>query len=108
MFFIISWRCVVKVEADIRMIRTTVRIFVDVRLEPRKVSEIGDPKRVALSACSRSSLVSGPIEKFGFWMLFSTRNIAKKIGAWSRIGRHEANGLVPVSLYRAMVSCVIF
>src|SRR4051812_38513995 len=108
MFFIISWRWVVKVDADIRTIRTTVRIFVDVRSELRNDAEIGEPKSVALSACSRSSFVSGPIEKPSFWMLFNTRKRAKKIGAWSRIGRHEANGFVPVSLYRAIVSCVIF
>ncbi len=34
----------------------------------------------------------------------STRNSAKKIGDCSRIGRHDANGLVPCSRYSAMVS----
>src|SRR5690349_14985300 len=98
MFFIISWRWVVKVDADIRMIKMTVRIFVDIRFEPRNDSEMGDPNRVAWSACWRSSFVNGPIEKSGLGMPLSTRNRAKKIGAWSRIGRQDANGLVPVSL----------
>ena len=40
-------------------------------------------------------------------MLRSTRYSAKKTGDCSRIGRHEANGLVPDSLYSAIVSCVI-
>ena len=40
-------------------------------------------------------------------MLRSTRYSAKKTGDCSRIGRHEANGLVPDSLYSAIVSWVI-
>ncbi len=34
----------------------------------------------------------------------SSRNSERKIGICSRIGRHDANGFVPVSLYSAMVS----
>lgn len=39
--------------------------------------------------------------------LLSTWKSAKKKGDWKRIGRHEANGLVPVRLYRSIVSWVI-
>ncbi|CAB4879073.1 unannotated protein [freshwater metagenome] len=38
-------------------------------------------------------------------MPWSTPNSAKKIGACSRIGRHEASGFVPVSLYSFIISC---
>ena len=108
MFFIISWRWVVKVVADIKMIRMTVMTWT-FRLPSalRKVDDSGAPNKVDASACLASSGVRGPIPT-PFWILsLSTRNSAKKIGACSRIGRHEANGLVPVSLYSAMVSCVM-
>jgi hypothetical protein len=38
---------------------------------------------------------------------YSIRKRAKKTGDCSRIGRQDENGLVPVRLYRPMVSWVI-
>ena len=43
-----------------------------------------------------------PLPLAAWWS--SSRNSARKIGICTRIGRHEANGLVPVSLYSAIVS----
>ena len=60
------------------------------------------PKIVDASACAASSRVIGPIGSLRPAAIpsrpLSTRNSAKKIGACSRIGRQEANGLVPRSL----------
>src|SRR5450631_93667 len=76
-----------------------------------KVEERETPKIVDSFACRANVLSSGPI---GTLLplaiavrLLSTRNKAKKIGDWSRIGRQDENGLVPVRLYRPIVSWVI-
>ena len=64
----------------------------------RKVEDSCAPKMEELSAWRASSVVSGPISRCCTTYTLSTRNSAKKIGIWSRIGRHEENGLVPVFL----------
>jgi hypothetical protein len=75
------------------------------------LSDSGDPSSVEVFALCASSLSNGPIA--GFLPLatlaipLSTRNSAKKTGDCSSIGRQEEKGLVPVSRYRAMVSCVM-
>ena len=47
-----------------------------------------------------------PVPFFAAWS--RSRKSARKIGICSRIGRHEANGLVPVSLYSFIVSWASF
>jgi hypothetical protein len=102
MFFIISWRWVVNVLADMRMMRTTVTIWT-VRLSaPMNRSDSCAPKKVDASASPASWRVIGPIGSVVpseiFLRPLSTRNRPKKNGDCSRIGRHELNGLVPVRL----------
>ena len=65
------------------------------------------PKSCASPNFSASALLRTP------WPLpseawSSSRNRARKIGICSRIGRHEANGLVPLSLYSFIVSWASF
>src|SRR5450759_5177206 len=106
MFFIISWRWVVNVVADMRMIRTTVTIWVlrgsGLSPAPTKYEESGAPKTVDPSAERASSLVIRPIGCcFSDAILgsaWSKRKRAKKTGDCSRIGRQDENGLVPVRL----------
>ena len=99
MFFIISWRCVVKVVADIKTMRTIVTTLVLSEFAPRKWSESWAPKMVADSAWLATALVMGPIGSLAPVAIFSrplsTRKRPKKKGDWTRIGRHEENGLVP-------------
>ena len=65
----------------------------------RKVSEILAPRKTALPNWVFSSSVISPRSTSGFLAAWSIRrNSARKIGICSRIGRHEANGLVPESL----------
>ena len=77
----------------------------------RNVSDSCAPRKVDCSAWAATSGVMGPIG--GVFPVaidsrpLSTRNRPKKNGDCSRMGRHEENGLVPVRLYRSMVSCVI-
>ena len=89
------------VVADIAMISTTDTIWMWMLPSAfMNVPDSGAPKIVALSndvgellrhrperSASSPAAISGSE--------FSTRNSAKKMGDWSRIGRHEANGLVP-------------
>ncbi len=64
----------------------------------RNVSDRGTtPNSLAAPNCSACSVVRTP---FGVpcEALSSSRNRVKKIGICNRIGRHEENGLVPLSL----------
>src|SRR6478609_2814738 len=99
MFLVISWRCVVKVVADIRMMSTTVTTLVAMFGACMNVEDSDAPKIVACSNCCAIGWVIGPM-----WaclpdaissMLLSTRNRPKKNGDCTRIGRHELKGLVP-------------
>src|SRR3954468_3231168 len=99
MFLLISWRWVRNVVAVI----ATTRIAASRRTLGRsvevKLSEILAPKIVALAKLVARSEVSRARGSSGFLAAWSIRlNSARKIGICSRIGRQEANGLVPVSL----------
>ncbi len=111
MFFVISWRCVVNVVADMRTMRMTVTIRVFVVVAWVKVSDSCAPKICACSACRATSWVIGPIgsrlPSEMSWSPLRTRNRPKKNGLWTRIGRHELNGFVFSRRYRAIVSSVI-
>ena len=102
MFLRISWRWVVNVVSDISTMSTPVRIFVLTSEEPRKWLDRGAPKSVDCSMTPATDRVIGPIGVC--WpaatcgRLLSTWKSAKKNGDCSRIGRHEENGFVPVSL----------
>src|SRR6478735_5945592 len=111
MFFVMSWRWVVNVVADIRMISTTVTTFVAVLGACMNVEDSDAPKIVACSNCCAIGWVIGPMcacapEAISS-MLLSTRNRPKKNGDCTRIGRHELKGLVPSFLYSSIVSWVI-
>ena len=106
MFLLISWRWVVNVVAVIASTRIAATIITaDVavgapgarlqkRLRERDLPEV--------SACAELlGLLLGeearaPSPFLAAWS--SSRNSAKKIGICSRIGRQDANGLVPASL----------
>src|SRR5512141_1707339 len=98
MFFVISWRWVVNVVADIKMISTTVTTLVARLGACMNVEDSDAPKIVACSNCSATGWVIGPMAAwwFGFVigraissMLLSTRKRPKKNGDCTRIGRHE-------------------
>ena len=62
-----------------------------------KRSAICAPSQVASLSCSTWPSVSTPrVSPLAARSI--SRNSARKIGIWTRIGRQEANGLVPVSL----------
>ena len=115
MFFVISWRWVVKVVADIRTMRTIVTIFVLIASLPRKVSDSRAPKIEACSACDGDGLVDRPDRVLAprarrramLSRPLRTWNSPKKNGDCARIGRHEEKGLVPSFLYSSIVSAVI-
>ena len=99
-----------KVVADISTMSSTVTTYVAVLSALRKVSDSCAPRKVDCSAWAATSGVMGPIGGVpGGDRLEAVehRNRPKKNGDCSRMGRHEENGLVPVRLYRSMVSCVI-
>src|SRR6478736_6020530 len=115
MFFIVSWRCVRNVVADIATTRMTVTQRTFEAASPNwaafmNVADSGAPRIVALSAWAARSWVSGP--RFGRGYVpfascgseLSTRNRAKKIGDWARIGRQDENGFVPCLRYSSIVS----
>src|SRR5690349_6971211 len=110
MFLVISWRWVVNVVADIRMISTTVTILVARFGACMNVDDSEAPKMVADSNCSAIGWVIGPMCAWApeaiSSMLLSTRNRPKKNGDCTRIGRHELKGLVPSFLYSSIVSWV--
>ena len=74
----------------------------------RKVAEIGTASNSsAWPNCLACSSVRTPCTlPCEAWS--SSRNSARKIGICRRIGRHEANGLVPLSLYSFIVSWASF
>ena len=89
----INCRWVVKVVADIKIIKTIAIALVENSLDPRNVPESGAPKKLA----SRAEIKYSPFNKPRGWfwlMLFNTQNSAKNIGAWARIGKQEAKGFV--------------
>ena len=102
MFLLISWRWVVNVVAVIASTRIAATICTasDRRLRVRNVAEIGiAPNSSALPKLFGQVVGQerrAPSPFVGAWS--SSRNSARKIGICSRIGRQEANGLVPVSL----------
>src|SRR3954447_13586204 len=105
MFLLISWRWVRNVVAVITRTRIAARIFTLTWSVLVNESEIFAPKMVALLRWLTSEVVSTPFAwSWAAWL--SSRNSARKIGIWIRIGRQEENGLVPVSLYSAIVSWV--
>ena len=72
---------------------------------PKNVSEIFAPKNFACAALSRYSplrkpraIGAGTPSGVFAAIPLSTVKRAKKIGAWARIGKHEANGFVLCSL----------
>ncbi|CAB4715968.1 unannotated protein [freshwater metagenome] len=88
-----------KVVSDINEIKITVTIFTVVIFVPRNVSEIGAPKNFALAALTTSAWVNTPCLIGGVFPIpFRTVNSEKNIGAWARIGKHEASGFVLCSL----------
>ena len=99
MFLLISWRWVRNVVAVIATTSTRREdphvgaVAVEVKL-----SEILAPKSVASAKLVDLLLGQGPPSSgcLAAWSI--SRNSARKIGICSRIGRQEANGLVPVSL----------
>jgi hypothetical protein len=96
MFLLISWRWVRNVVAVIATTRTPARICTLTSVASVNVSEIGAPKIFALrswSTCLAVRTRGWPLRG-----LVDQRNSARKIGIWMISGRHEANGLVPVSL----------
>ena len=99
MFFIVSCRCVVKVVTLIATMSTMTTAREAQESVWRKTSLSCAPKSVDDSMSAATDWVIGPIGSASpVEMLsrpFSTRNRAKKIGDWSRIGMQEANGLVP-------------
>ena len=74
--------------------------------ELTKLEEIVAPKIFASANCWACASVSTPWPVPCFAAPSSSRNSAKKIGICTRIGRQEANGLVPVSRYSFIVSWV--
>src|SRR3954465_2092546 len=105
MFLLISWRWVRNVVAVIASTRIAARIFTLSWSVLVKESEIFAPKIVALLRWLTSEVVRTPLAwSCAAWL--RSRNSARKIGIWIRIGRHEENGLVPVPLYSAIVSWV--
>src|SRR6476469_4608363 len=102
MFLRISWRCVVNVDSDMRMMSTAVRILTLRSFDPTKVEDSCAPKIVDFSMTEATPGVIGPMGACApvatCGRLLSTWNNAKKNGDCSRIGRHEENGLEPVLL----------
>ena len=100
MFLLISWRWVRKVVAVIattRMAAVTITATMPSLL--RKVSFSGTtPNSLAWPNDSARSLLRKPCSLPFLAAWSSIRNSARKIGICTRIGRHEENGLVPVSL----------
>ena len=85
--------------------RKTVTNLTLISSLPRNVSEIFAPKNSACAALSRylpfkNPRAIGAATPSGVFAAIplSTVKSAKKIGAWARIGKHEANGLVLCSL----------
>ena len=106
MFLLISWRWVRNVVAVIATTRIAA-ITITPTLPPlfRNVSLMGIvPNSLLLPKDSARSSLRNPwaLPCLAAWS--SIRNSARKIGICTRIGRQEANGLVPVSLYSAIVS----
>ena len=99
MFLRISWRWVVKVVAVITATSDSVTTWTQtLPSAPRNVSEILTPSSSACSRSIASCVVRTPSPRWSLVASLMTRNSAKKIGAWARIGRQEAKGLVPASL----------
>jgi hypothetical protein len=61
MFFIISWRWVVKVVADMSTMSTIVTILTVMSVDPMKREESWARSSVDCSAWAASDLLSGPI-----------------------------------------------
>ena len=99
MFLLISWRCVRKVVSVIASTSTAASTRTSTPSALRKVSEILPPANTAERSCSLSSGVIRPRLVSGLRAAWSSmRKSARKIGICSRIGRQDANGLVPESL----------
>jgi hypothetical protein len=89
----INWRWVVKVVADMKIIKTIEIIFVMPSELPKKVPDSGAPKKLACWAEIKYSPFNKPCGRF--WLIpFRTVNRAKKIGAWAKIGKQDAKGFV--------------
>src|SRR3954447_4604794 len=97
MFLLISCRWVRKVVAVIATTRIAARIFTLTWSVLVNESEIRAPKMVALLRWLTSVAVRTPLGwSCAAWL--SSRNSARKIGIWMRMGKHDENGFVPVSL----------
>src|SRR5262245_10119420 len=111
MFLRISWRCVVKVVTDMSTMSSTVTTLVVTSGACTNVDDSCAPRKVDCSAWCATGCVIGPMGCLEPSAMpespLSTRNRPKKNGDCSRIGMHELNGLVPVLLYRSIVSEVI-
>src|SRR5437868_5922681 len=106
MFLLISWRWVrnvVAVIATTKMAASTITAVLPLLL--RKVSLIGMwPTILDLPKDSARSLFKNPCSLPFFAAWSSIRKSDRKIGICTIRGRQDANGLVPVSLYSAIVS----
>ncbi len=107
MFLLISWRWVVNVVAVIISTRHSATIITVALASglspqtraPQNDSESGTfPKILASPNCFARSAVRNPCALSCLAAWSSSRNSAKKIGICRRIGRQDANGLVPASL----------
>ena len=100
MFLAISCRWVVNVVAVIASTSSAATIWT-ARMPCELVNDAASgilPNSSASPNCSACSSVMKPcaVPFLAAWSI--SRNSAKKIGIWSRIGRQDANGLVPESL----------
>ena len=109
LFFTINCRCVRNVVVVIKIIRmnATTRVLIGMNPStatssaPMKVPYNGAPKIEAPCASSSRYAYCGQVKTPSGTRIAipcKTLNSAKKIGACNKIGKHEAKGLVPVSL----------